>query len=82
MPATAFAALTKAGARPCPVCGLDYPFTLPRNIRGLVAARLVSTPSQKVFLPGLARDCHEEFRGFPEFERFCSAGFPARTQFV
>ena len=28
------------------VCGLDYPFTVPRKIRGLGAARLVSTPSR------------------------------------
>ena len=32
------------------VCGLDYPFTVPRNIRGLGAARLVSTPSRLVSL--------------------------------
>jgi hypothetical protein len=31
---------------PLPVCGLDYPFTLSRTIRGLGAARLVSTPSR------------------------------------
>src|ERR1700722_20149338 len=30
------------------VCGLDYPFTVSRNIRGLGAARLVSTPSRSV----------------------------------
>ena len=28
------------------VCGLDYPFTVPRKNRGLGAARLVSTPSR------------------------------------
>jgi hypothetical protein len=44
-----------------PVCGLDYPFTLPREPRGLGAARLVSTPSQLEYLPGLARDCHLRF---------------------
>jgi hypothetical protein len=33
---------------PLPVCGLDYPFTLSRTIRGLGAARLVSTPSRLV----------------------------------
>ena len=32
------------------VCGLDYPFTLPRKIRSLGAARLVSTPSRLVSL--------------------------------
>src|SRR5215469_11782280 len=31
-----------------PVCGLDYPFTLSRTIRGLGAARLVSTPSRLI----------------------------------
>ncbi len=34
--------------RPRQVCGLDYPFTVSRNIRGLGAARLVSTPSRSV----------------------------------
>jgi hypothetical protein len=29
------------------VCGLDYPFTLPRKFRSLGAARLVSTPSRR-----------------------------------
>src|SRR5215469_557388 len=29
-----------------PVCGLDYPFTVPWMFRGLGAARLVSTPSR------------------------------------
>jgi hypothetical protein len=32
------------------VCGLDYPFTFPRKIRSLGAARLVSTPSRLVSL--------------------------------
>jgi hypothetical protein len=60
------------------VCGLDYPFTVPRiGCRRLGAARLVSTPSRSAF-PGLARDCH--FTGFPEFGQFCIAGFPASTQ--
>jgi len=36
-----------------PVCGLDYPFTLPRKIRGLGVARLVSTPSRRKFPAGL-----------------------------
>jgi hypothetical protein len=34
----------------CQVCGLDYPFTLPRKLRRLGAARLVSTPSRLVIL--------------------------------
>jgi hypothetical protein len=29
--------------------------------------------------PGLARDCHIK-DGFPDFEQFCIAGFPASTQ--
>jgi hypothetical protein len=32
------------------VRGLDYPFTLPRKLRSLGAARLVSTPSRLVSL--------------------------------
>ena len=55
------------------VCGLDYPFTVSRKIRGLGAARLVSTPSRRkarrAWL-GIA------ISGFPEFEQFCIAGFP------
>jgi hypothetical protein len=57
----------------CPVCGLDYPFTIPQKIRSLGAARLVSTPSRLVCLRawlGIA------IEGFPEFEQFCIAGFP------
>src|SRR5208283_3546363 len=54
---------------PYGVRGLDYPFA----ISG--AARLVSTPSP---FWGLARDRH--VTGFPEFEQFCIAGFPASTQ--
>jgi|HubBroStandDraft_6_1064221.scaffolds.fasta_scaffold452692_1 hypothetical protein len=40
LPTAAFAVL-----KGYQVCGLDYPFALPRNVRGLGAARLVSTPS-------------------------------------
>jgi hypothetical protein len=55
------------------VCGLDYPFTVSRKVRGLGAARLVSTPSR--------RTAHRAWlgiaiSGFPEFEQFCIAGFP------
>ena len=32
------------------VCGLDYPFILPRKLRSLGAAHLVSTPSRLMFL--------------------------------
>src|SRR6266849_852959 len=35
------------------VCGLDYPFTIPRKLRSLGAARLVSTPSRLECLSGL-----------------------------
>jgi hypothetical protein len=35
------------------VCGLDYPFTIPRKVRGLGAARLVSTPSRLECFSGL-----------------------------
>ena len=59
------------------VCGLDYPFTVLRKIRRLGAARLVSTPSRLMCVRawlGIA------VQGFPEFEQFCIAGFPASTQ--
>ena len=58
---------------PRQVCGLDYPFTLPRKLQSLGAARLVSTPSRLVPLRawlGIA------IQGFPEFGQFCIAGFP------
>jgi hypothetical protein len=61
------------------VCGLDYPFAMPRINQGLGAARLVSTPSNMLSHYGLARDYH--FTGFPEFEQFCTARFHAGTQF-
>ena len=60
--------------------GLESGLSLHRAtdiIRGLGAARLVSTPSRSI-APGLARDCH--LTGFPEFEQFCIASFPASTQ--
>jgi hypothetical protein len=77
MPTAAFAARTRRLGALTPVCGLDYPFTIPAKLQGLGAARLVSTPSRLV-APGLARDCH--VKGFPDFEQFCIAGFPASTQ--
>ena len=46
--------------------------------RRVGAARLVSTPSAVLSRCGLARDRH--LTGFPEFEQFCIAGFPASTQ--
>lgn len=50
-------------------------WTFPSSCRqaGLDADRQASTPS----LSGLARDCH--FTGFPEFDQFYSASFPAGT---
>ena len=64
------------------VCGLDYPFTVPRKNRGLGAARLVSTPSRSVCC--MPQKDEHTFRawlgiaiaGFPEFGQFCIAGFP------
>ncbi len=53
MPSTAFAAQMRRLARSRQVCGLDYPFTLPLKIRGLGAARLVSTPSRLESYSGL-----------------------------
>ena len=61
---------------PSGVCGLDYPFTLASR-RRCCPSSLYTFPFG-MFLPGLARDCH--FTGFPEFEQFCIAGFPASTQ--
>jgi hypothetical protein len=56
------------------VCGLDYPFTLPRKIRSLGAARLLSTPSRLECLSRLGSGL--PFEVSPEFEQFCIAGFP------
>jgi len=60
------------------VWGLDYPFT------SRILFRLRCCPSSLYTFPseeppkGLARDRH--VTGFPEFEQFCTAGFPAGTQ--
>ena len=56
------------------VCGLDYPFTLPREDPGLrcCPSSLYTFPAA-LFLRawlGIA------VSGFPEFEQFCIAGFP------
>ena len=60
------------------VWGLDYPFTVPDLTPALrcCPSSLYTFPA--VFGPGLARDRH--VTGFPEFEQFCIAGFPASTQ--
>ncbi len=68
------------------VWGLDYPFTMPappNGAPGTGAARLVSTPSGGR-AAGLARDCRGALApaGFPEFEQFYAAGFPAGTQSI
>jgi hypothetical protein len=76
LPATVFTAVQVEGPY---VCGLDYPFTLTQLCQVLGAARLVSTPSEVREHPGLARDRH--LTGFPEFEQFCTSGFPEGTQF-
>ena len=55
------------------VRGLDYPFTL---AAALGAARLVSTPSRFRAWLGIA------IEGFPDFEQFCIASFPASTQTI
>lgn len=77
--------LTRYGfhRRPPPLIGLgrlESGLSLHRATasRGLGAARLVSTPSSALSRCGLARDC--QLKGFPEFEQFCIAGFPASTQ--
>jgi hypothetical protein len=62
------------------VCGLDYPFATPRNLRGSGAARLVSTPSRPEMCSPAGLGSGSPFSGFPEFEQFCTAGFPPGTQ--
>ncbi len=46
------------------VCGLDYPFTVPRKYPGLrcCPSSLYTFPAG-IFRPGLARDCHPRLRG-------------------
>ncbi len=52
------------------VWGLDYPFALaPKRLRRRPSSLYTFPPKA-----GLARDRH--FRGFPDFERFYSRGFP------
>lgn len=66
--------LTRHGFRRPADAGLGSGLSLrPSAHRALGAARLVSTPSR--LTAGLARDRHF-FRGFPDFERFYSGGFP------
>jgi hypothetical protein len=74
-PATAFAAAHRFRSG---VWGLDYPFTVPEFGSGVrcCPSSLYTFPT--VFGPGLARDRH--VTGFPDFEQFCIAGFPASTQ--
>src|SRR5580692_12425069 len=59
------------------VCGLDYPFTLPRRIRSLGAARLVSTPS-RLCLSGLGSGL--PFQGSPNLSSSASPVSQASTQ--
>jgi hypothetical protein len=59
------------------VCGLDYTFTL-SAFAPLGAARLVSTPSRQPF--GWCAWLGIASEGFPEFEQFCTSGFPEGTQ--
>jgi hypothetical protein len=60
------------------VCGLDYPFTLAPSRFRCCPSSLYTFPSAAFAAQGLARDCH--LTGFPEFEQFYVADFPARTQ--
>ena len=76
VPATAFAAVFAAFSAKSFVV---WTIPSPERVRALGAARLVSTPSLRRVRAGrLARDRH--FKGFPEFEQFCTAGFPVGTQ--
>jgi len=60
------------------VWGLDYPFTVSGFDSGCQVLPVYSLHLPGQFQPGLARDRH--VTGFPEFEQFCIAGFPASTQ--
>jgi hypothetical protein len=77
-PSTAFAALGCSAK----VWGLDYPFTSPGYVSPVFRccpSSLYTFPTESYLLrQGLARDRH--FTGFPEFEQFCTASFPAGTQ--
>src|SRR5271165_5923369 len=55
------------------VRGLDHPFAIASFGRRRCPSGLYTFP-----FPGLARDCH--VTGFPEFEQFCTSGFPKGTQ--
>jgi len=65
-------------ARTRQVCGLDYPFTVPRKNRGLGAARLVSTPSRRKVPSGLGSGL--PFQVSPNLGSSASPGFHASTQ--
>lgn len=69
LPATAFAAAPK---------GAFGVWTIPSPCSAGAEGRCCPSSLYTFPLPGLARDCH--FTGFPEFEQFYVAGFPARTQ--
>jgi len=59
------------------VCGLDYTFTLtPARLRCCPSSLYTFAPVPRPAC--LARDCH--VTGFPEFEQFCTSGFPGGTQ--
>ena len=79
MPSTAFAARMQRFAE-ASASGLRSGLSLhhPPDHRGLGAVRLVSTPS-RLDSAGLGSGLpHKD--GFPDFEQFCIAGFPASTQ--
>lgn len=61
--------------RPEALRGLDCPFTLPREAGRVPAVQSLHLPRKGAWL-GIATPLG---RGFPEFDRFCSAGFPTRT---
>ena len=82
--------------RPLLATGFSYHFDFYRSHLGFVvwtipspysvilktgALRLVSTPFGSFTLTNLARDYHTvSNEGFPEFEGFCTKGFPMGTQ--
>ena len=69
LPTTAFAAAPK---------GAFGVWTIPSPCSAGAEGRCCPSSLYTFPLPGLARDCH--VTGFPEFEQFYVAGFPARTQ--
>ncbi len=61
--------------RPSDVRGLDYPFTLAVTRFRCCPSSLYTFPLAEAWL-GIASE------GFPDFEQFCTQGFPGGTQWL